>query len=99
MANNKTQHILSTSSNLLGFCLVVLTSFKISKFNEASKIDEITGIACILLIASCILSFLSIRTAKEHFSAKYEKIADNIFIVALLLVFVVTFMIAFSFIF
>ncbi len=99
MANTKTQHILNTSSNLLGFCLIVLTSLKISKFNEVSKIDEITGIACILLIASCFFSFLSIRTAKENFSIRYEKIADNIFIVALLLVFLVTFMIAFTFIF
>ena len=99
MANTKTQHILNTSSNLLGFCLIVLTSLKISKFNEVSRIDEITGIACILLIASCLFSFLSIRTSKESFSVRYEKVADNIFIVALLLVFLVTFMIAFTFIF
>lgn len=99
MTNNKSQHILNTSSNLLGFCLVVLTSLKISKFNEISRIDEITGIACILLIASCFFSFLSIRNTKEKFTDRYEKIADNIFIFGLLLVFIVTFMIAFSVIF
>jgi hypothetical protein len=99
MTNNKTQHILNTSSNLLGFCLIVLTSLKISKFSEESKIDELTGVACILLIASCIFSFFSIRTSKETYTVKYERIADNIFIVALFLVFVITFMIAFSFIF
>jgi hypothetical protein len=99
MANNKTQHILNTSSNLLGFCLIVLTSLRISKFSEESRIDELTGIACILLIASCIFSFLSIRTSKDIYSIKYEQIADNIFIIALFLVFLITFMIAFSFIF
>lgn len=98
-ASNKTQHILNTSSNLLGFCLVVLTSLKISKVSELSKIDEITGLACILLIASCFFSFLSIRADKENIMIKYERIADNIFIVALLLVFVITFMVAFSIIF
>ena len=99
MPTNKTQHILNTSSNLLGFCLVVLTSFKISKISEGSMVDEITGIACILLIASCLFSFLSIRTPKEKLVIYYEKIADYIFVVALLIVFIVTFMIAFSFIF
>jgi len=74
MTQNKTQHILNTSSNLLGFCLIVLTSLKISKFSEETKIDEVTGVACILLIASCIFSFLSIRTAKDQFSVKYETI-------------------------
>ena len=99
MANNKSQHILNSSCNLLGFCLVVLTSLKISKFNEESMIDEFTGVACIFLIASSLFSFLSIRTIKEKFSILYEKIADSIFIIALLFVFVITFMIAFSIIF
>lgn len=99
MTVNKSQHILSTSSNLLGFCLIVLTSLKISKFSDVSRIDEITGIACIFLISSCIFSFLSIRTSKEKFIIHYETIADNIFMVALILVFVITFVIAFSLIF
>ena len=99
MGINKSQHILNTSSNLLGFCLIVLTSLKISKLSEVSKIDEITGVACILLISSCLFSFLSIRTFKERLSTRYEKIADNIFIGGLLLVFVITFMIAFSIIY
>ncbi|MES2773999.1 MAG: hypothetical protein V4722_07430 [Bacteroidota bacterium] len=99
MANNNSQHILNTSSNLLGFCLVVLTSLRISKYSEASLIDECTGITCILLSASSLLSFLSIRSKKENLAIRYEKIADNIFIVGLMLVFIISFMIAFSFIF
>ena len=99
MSNNKSSHILNTSSNLLGFCLVVLTSLKISKFNEVTMIDEFTGIASILLMASCLLSFLSIRTAKENFISRYEKIADIFFIVALLFIFLITTMIAFSIVF
>ena len=99
MTNNKSQHILNTSSNLLGFCLVVLTSLKISKLSELSKIDELTGVACILLIASCLFSFLSIRTTREKRTFQYERIADNIFIGGLFLVFVITFMVAFSIIY
>ncbi|CAN5434332.1 hypothetical protein BH11BAC2_BH11BAC2_00210 [soil metagenome] len=63
--NNKSSHILNTSSNLLGFCLVVLTSLKISSYSDVSMIDEFTGVAAILLIMSSVLSFLSIRTSKE----------------------------------
>ena len=99
MANNKSEHILNTSSNLLGFCLVVLTSLKISKYSEVSIIDELTGVGTIFLIVSAILSFLSIRSNKENISVRYEKIAENIFIIALIFVFLITFMIAFSIIF
>jgi hypothetical protein len=99
MANGNSQHILNTSSNLLGFCLVVLTSLKISKYSQISIIDELTGVACILLAGSSVFSFLSIRTKNEKNNSRFEKIADIIFIVALLFVFGITFLIAFSFIF
>ena len=99
MAKDKSSHILNTSSNLLGFCLIVLTSLKISKFSEVTMIDEFTGIACIFLVGSAMFSFLSIRTTKENFIIRYEKIADIIFICALLLIFLITFMIAFSIVF
>jgi hypothetical protein len=99
MATNKSQHILNTSSNLLGFCLVVLTSLKISRLSERSLIDEFTGVACIFLIASSFFSFLSIRSENDNKLVYYEKTADIIFMAALLLVFAITFMVAFSVIF
>jgi hypothetical protein len=99
MANSKSEHILNTSSNLLGFCLVVLTSLKISKYSTVSVIDEFTGVGTIFLIVSSIFSFLSIRSNNENIAARYEKIAENIFIIALVFVFLITFMIAFSIIF
>lgn len=99
MANTKSQHTLNTSSNLLGFCLIVLTSLKISKLSDVSRIDELTGIACILLVSSCLFSFLSIRTSKKKLTVRYESLAGYIFIVALVLVFVITIMVAFSIIY
>ncbi len=83
MSTNKSSHILNTSSNLLGFCLVVLTSIKISKFAQATIIDEITGVTAIFLVVSCILSFLSIRSENEKRANKLERIADIIFIIGL----------------
>lgn len=95
MLNNKSPHILSTATNLLGFCLLVLTSLKISKFHEATLIDEFTGAAAILLIITSILSFLSMRSKKEKKSVLYEQIADLIFLIALILIFIVTFWVTF----
>ncbi|AFH47881.1 Hypothetical protein IALB_0169 [Ignavibacterium album JCM 16511] len=99
MSNNKSPHILSTASNLLGFCLLVLTSLKISKFQEATIIDEFTGIASLLLIASSILSFLSMRSKNEKKGENFEKIADIIFLIALIIIFTITFLVAFFIVF
>ena len=99
MKINISQHILNSSSNLLGFCLVVLTSLKVTKYGETSLIDEFTGITCIVLALSSLFSFLSIRSENQKLINRYERIGDNIFIVALLFVFVITFLIAFSVIF
>ncbi|MEW6005263.1 MAG: hypothetical protein AB1695_08115 [Stygiobacter sp.] len=95
MPNLKSPHILSTASNLLGFCLLVLTSLKISKFQEATLIDEFTGAAAILLMAASVLSFLSLRVKKEKQSEYFEKVADVIFLIALLIIFTITILVAF----
>lgn len=84
MSQEKSPHILNTSSNLLGFCLIVLTSIKISKTGGATIIDDITGITAILLVISCILSFLSMRSKQELHSERMESAADIVFLVALI---------------
>jgi hypothetical protein len=84
MASNRSPHILNTSSNLLGFCLIVLTSIKISNSGDATVIDDITGIAAVLLVISCVLSFLSIKTSKDVRARKLENIADIVFLSALI---------------
>lgn len=83
MANKTSQHILSTSANLLGFCLFVITAIHISNKFELTIIDELTTIISTLLAISAILSFLSIRTDKEKLEERLETIADYFFIVAL----------------
>lgn len=99
MATTKSTHILSTSSNLLGFCLLVLTSLKISRFHESTVIDEFTGAAAILLMTASVLSFLSLRAKKEKQSEYFEKVADVIFLIALLIIFTITILVAFFIVF
>ena len=95
MTKNTSTHILSTSSNLLGFCFLVLTSIKITKLNATSLLDEFTGVASILLMISSVLSFLSIRSGNTHKGENYEKYAELIFLAALTIIFILIILVSF----
>jgi len=93
---SKSTHILSTSSNLLGICFIVLTSLKkVLNLSEKTVIDEITVVAIILFMTSCILSFLSIRGENEK-SPRYENIADFFFLGGISLLFITTILFNFN---
>ncbi len=93
--NNNSSHILNTSANLLGLCFVVLTSLKVQNVSENTLIDELTVMAILIFMASCILSFLSIRS-KTHRAEHYEIIADKVFISGLLMLSVIALFITFN---
>jgi len=92
--DNKSPHILNASSNLLGLCFVVLTSLKLLNISQKTVIDELTTIATILFMASCILSFLGLRNNKK--SVHLEKVADIFFLCGLSLLFVTTILFSFN---
>lgn len=89
MANNTSQHILSTSASLLGFCLFIITSLHFNNQTENSLIDEFTAIIALLLTISSIFSFVSIRTKNEKREQYLELIADYFFIVSLIGIFLI----------
>jgi len=92
---DKSPHILNASSNLLGLCFVVLTSLKLLNISGKTIIDELTTVAIIMFMTSCILSFLSIRGNIKK-SGRLENIADIFFIGGLLLLFVTTLLFSFN---
>jgi uncharacterized phage infection (PIP) family protein YhgE len=94
---DKSPHILNTSSNLLGLCFVVLTSLKVRGLTDGSIIDECTAVAILMFMTSSLLSFLAIRKVKEN-GFPYEKIADIIFLLGLFFLFIITMLIIFNFI-
>src|ERR1700754_4231432 len=61
LSNQRCSHIMSVSSSLVGICLVIITSIHVFAQKEKTIIDQITGVATLLFMTSCILSFLSIR--------------------------------------
>lgn len=97
MANNTSQHILSSSANLLGFCLFVITSLHIANVTETQIIDEFTSVVGVLLTFSCIFSFVSIRTASKLREKRLETIADYLFMISLLGILTIILLIAFNF--
>ena len=93
--NNKSPHILNTSTNLLGICFVVLTSLKVLKLSGATVIDEFTLALIFLLMGSCIFSFLSIRSTTKR-SLVFESIADYLFLISLFVLFITILLFTFN---
>ena len=87
MPNKTSQHILSTSANLLGFCLFIITSLHLTNKTENTFIDEFTSIIALFLTVSSVLSFISIRTENKNLEYKFEQIADYLFIISLIGIF------------
>ncbi|MEJ7589541.1 MAG: hypothetical protein WKI04_18470 [Ferruginibacter sp.] len=92
---NTSQHILSTSSNLLGICFIVLTSLKLLKMQSDTLVDEFTASAMILFMISCILSFLSLKSNGRWVSL-YESVAEVRFLTGLICLFGTTMLITFN---
>ena len=95
MDNNKSPHILNTSATLLGLCFVVLTSITVMKLREASIIDELTTVAIVLFMTSCILSFLSMRNNAKPLP-RLEYFADMVFLAGLACLFLTAMFISFN---
>lgn len=93
--NDKSPHILNASSNLLGFCFIVLTSLRVLNLNGKTIIDELTSVAMIMFMMSSVLSFLSMRYSKIK-GDRFEKVADIIFLTGLFFLFVTTMFITFD---
>lgn len=86
MKTTKTSpHILSTSANLLGFCLFVITALHVTDKHEGTLVDEFTSVIALLLTLSSLLSFFSIKTPQDtKVSGQLEASADILFIVSLI---------------
>jgi hypothetical protein len=87
MANKTSQHILGTAANLLGFCLIIITSVHLTNKAADTLIDELTSVVALILIVSSGFSFLAIRSENKERDYKLERIADYLFMCSLLGIF------------
>lgn len=89
------EQILNASSNLLGFCFVILTSLKLFNVADRTLVDEFLIVTLVLFMTSCLLSFLAIRSTEEK-GKKIEKAAEFTFMTGLFLLFATTLLFAFD---
>jgi len=97
MSSRLSHHILGTAANLLGFCLIVLTSLHMGNQTQNSLLDEFTSLIAMLLVLSCLFSFISIRSASPQRSKWFETIADYLFIISLCGIFLVVLFLLYKF--
>jgi hypothetical protein len=79
--NGMAQHILPTSSNLLGICFAILAFIRLSNLSSQTIIDDILGLVIMLFLISSIFSYMSIRSI--GYTETYEKVADIFFIIGI----------------
>mgnify|MGYP000105959382 FL=1 len=95
---NTAQLVLNTSANLLGFCLVVITSLHISNFTTGHWIDEITLVVAFFLTLSSVLSFYVIRKIETPQARVAERWSEFFFMAALVGILIAISLITFNFI-
>lgn len=96
MSNNKSEHILNASTSLVGFSFIAVTSLRTLNLIHTTHVDEFAATDVIIFVFSTILSFLSIRTSNDRWSLLYEKIAEYIFLLGLLVILLMVLLIEFS---
>jgi hypothetical protein len=76
------RHILTTSAQLVGVCLTVISLIKIMPAGHVSTLlNKFLAIDVLLFTASTLLSYASMRNIK---SSHLEKMADQFFMIGLL---------------
>ena len=98
MAQNTSPHILGTASNLLGFCLLVITSLHMTNQAQSSHVDEFTSIIAFLLVLSSCFSFFSMRSESPFKKKKLEVLADYLFMGSLAGILLIIFFLAINYI-
>ncbi|OYY93689.1 MAG: hypothetical protein B7Y41_10610 [Hydrogenophilales bacterium 28-61-23] len=78
-------HILPTSANLVGVCIMSLSLVKLlPRQGWSSLVDEVLAIDSLIFLASVALSYASLRFQRQ--SARLENWAESFFLAGLLLV-------------
>ncbi len=88
-------HILPSSATMIGVCMTVISlAHLIPKPNISRHVNEMLAFDSLLFLSSAMLSYFSLR--HHEMAAKFERMADVIFLVAISLMVVVGFVVSFE---
>lgn len=78
-------HIFSISATLVGVCLTVIGILHVIFQDEQTNTysDDLLTIDALLFLISCLLSYFALRTRSTNRRHTVERIADGIFVTAL----------------
>jgi hypothetical protein len=80
-------HIFTVSSAMVGVCLTVIGLIRVViTFGKADTVaDDLLAADAFLFLVSCLLSYSALRTRSKRRMHRRERIADGIFILAMIL--------------
>ncbi len=79
-------HIFPTSATMIGVCMTVLSFSRLDDYSPAFwAIDKIVAVDALVFLASCLLSFLSIRLGERitNGEARLERRAEYVFMIGI----------------
>jgi cytochrome c oxidase assembly factor CtaG len=79
-------HIFTVSSAMVGVCLTVIGLIRvvITLGTADTLADDFLALDALLFLISCLLSYWALRSRSVHRMHRLERIADGIFIVAMI---------------
>ncbi|MEI8355496.1 MAG: hypothetical protein WCG31_05320 [Deltaproteobacteria bacterium] len=95
-----TLNIFSVSAALLGVCLTVIGIFLVThRLTSVKSFGEILlAVDAFIFLASCMLSYISLKMRKKRRHYLLEKIAEDVFFLALAIMAFICFYIVYEFV-
>ena len=84
-------HIFTVSSAMVGVCLTVIGLIRVViTFGKADTVaDDLLAADAFLFLVSCLLSYSALRTRSKRRMHRMERVADGIFILAMILMVII----------
>ena len=91
-------HIFTVSSAMVGVCLTVIGLIRVViTFGKADTVaDDLLAADAFLFLVACLLSYSALRTRSQHRMHRRERIADSMFILAMILMVIICGFITFA---
>lgn len=92
---DSTSHILTSSANLIGACLIIITGLKVSGLESSTVLDKAAASSSVLFLISGTFAYLSMR-GNVLATVRRRDVADYSFLGGLFLLVVTVVLISFK---